>query len=362
MRIALIHPVYWPEVHRGSERIVNDIGRRMAARGHEVTLITSHRGRSSASHEDGMRVLRGRRPRRLPGMGLYELFLETVPGAAWQLLRGGYEAAHAFHLSSAALARRGGGPPFAYSFHGIPTRTYLTARRRRIEMLRLSIEAAAAVTVLSEAAAQVMRRHLLTDPELLPAGVDLSAFAPGPEREPEPMILYPASFTDPRKRAGLLLEAFAELRRERRQARLVLADNPDPAIGGGRPRLPEGARWADLNAPGALEEAYRRAWVTALPSVDEAQGLVLLQSLASGTPFVAARSGAPPQIHGGRQGVGRLFDPDDRAALVRALGEALDLAASDGTRAACLDRAAGYSWQRLEPAHEDLYLRLAEAA
>ena len=358
MRVALVHPLYWPEVHRGSERIVHDIGAGLAQRGHEVVLITTHPGPSAARSEDGMRVIRRRRLPRPPGAGLHELFLETVPGAALDLRRGSFDVAHAFHLSSAVAAvaaRRLGGPPVVYSFHGVATRTYLVARRHRASMLRWAIAGSAATTALSAAAAASLRHHLFIDPLVLPAGLDLGAFAPAGPRREAPTLLCAASFSDPRKRVPLLLEAFAELRSSVPEARLILADNPDPSIVGARPELPAGAEWADLNAPGALAEAYSGAWATVLPSEHEAQGMVVLESLACGTPVVAARSGAPPEILGDSTGTGVLFEPGGRAGLARAMEQALDLAAAPPTAAACRSRAEEFSWERLLPEHETVY-------
>jgi phosphatidylinositol alpha-mannosyltransferase len=363
MRIALVHPLYWPEVHRGSERIVHDIGAGLARRGHEVVLLTTHPGRSAARSEDGMRVIRRRRAPRPPGAGLHELFLETVPRTALDLRRGSFDVAHAFHLSSAVAAvaaRRLGGPPVVYSFHGVATRTYLVARRHRASMLRWAIAGSAATTALSAAAAASFRHHLFIDPLVLPAGLDLGAFAPAGSRREAPTLLCAASFTDPRKRVPLLLEAFAELRSSVPEARLVLADNPDPSIAGARPELPAGAEWADLHAPGALAEAYTSAWATVLPSEHEAQGMVVLESLACGTPVVAARSGAPPEILGDSGEIGLLFEPGDRAGLAGALRGGLDLGAAPQTAGACRSRAEDFSWERLLPEHEALYDAVVE--
>ena len=80
MRLALLHPTYWPEVRRGSERLAHDLGAGLAARGHAVRLLTSHRGRPATSVEDGIEVVRAWRPpdgrlrRRL-----YEEHLTHVP-------------------------------------------------------------------------------------------------------------------------------------------------------------------------------------------------------------------------------------------------------------------------------------------
>jgi glycosyltransferase involved in cell wall biosynthesis len=222
-------------------------------------------------------------------------------------------------------------------------------------MLRRVLEGANVTTVLSAAAAAPFHRYLGFEPLVLPAGVDLSEFAPG-ERHPEPTFFCASAFTDPRKRISLLLEAFAGLRERVPEARLLLTDLAGAPA---RPRLPDGAEWVAVDAPGALAAAYAAAWATVLPSVHEAQGLVLLESLASGTPVVASRSGFPPEVLGGAPEAGRLFEPDDSAGLARAMTEALALAGDAGTAAACVGRAEGFSWTRLIGRHEEAYAMAA---
>jgi glycosyltransferase involved in cell wall biosynthesis len=355
MRIAMAHPVYWPEVRRGTERVVHDLGVELAARGHEVTLLTTQPRAAGQAVEDGIRIHRARRPPPVPGLGIYELYLETVPQLVWSLRNGDYDVVHAFYLSSAfgaALARRAGGPRFVYSFHGIPTRRYLVARRRRIWMLETVIERADSVSVLSESAAEPFRRYLRHDPVVLPAGVSPRWFESSAERDQQPTLLCTAAFTDPRKRIPLLLEAFAALRGRRPEVRLLLSDI---AAASDRPALPEGARWVDLDRAEDLAAAYAAAWATVLPSVEEAQGMVLLESLASGTPVVAARSGAPAEILDGQEDIGALFAPDDADDLERALGEVLELAERSAIGEDCRARASQFSWSALIERHEAFY-------
>ena len=104
---------------------------------------------------------------------------------------------------------------------------------------------------------------------------------------------------------------------------------------------------------------YASAWVSALPSRAEAFGMVVVESLACGTPVVAARDGALPELID-RPEVGELFDGDDPDVLARALAVALDRsAASNGTVvAACRARAADFSVARSADAHEALYREL----
>ena len=44
MRLAITHATCWPEVRRGSERMLSDMAGVMAARGHDVTVISTTPG------------------------------------------------------------------------------------------------------------------------------------------------------------------------------------------------------------------------------------------------------------------------------------------------------------------------------
>jgi glycosyltransferase involved in cell wall biosynthesis len=110
----------------------------------------------------------------------------------------------------------------------------------------------------------------------------------------------------------------------------------------------------ELDRTDSLARAYRSAWATVLPSIHEAFGLVLLESLASGTPVVAARSGAAPDVAGGN-GTGRLFEPDDEDDLARAMSEALDLATAPDSAERCREQARRYDWDRVVESYERVY-------
>ena len=45
LKVALLSPVFWPEVRRGGERFVRELADGLIAEGHEPRLITTHRGR-----------------------------------------------------------------------------------------------------------------------------------------------------------------------------------------------------------------------------------------------------------------------------------------------------------------------------
>ena len=342
-RIALLAPAYWPEVRRGGERLVHDLGTGLAARGHAVRLLTSHRGRTTRAVEDGMEIVRHRRP---PDGRLvrrrFDDHLTHVPLSWATLRRGDEELAHAFHHADAQATIRSGRPAI-YTFLGVPHRAGLANRRLRLDLVLSAIERSDATLALSEAAAREFRRWLGVDPQVIHPGVDLAAFTPGGERAEAFTVVCPAALEAPQKRAGLLRDAFAIVRRERPGARLVVQR-------GGPLDDEPGVDARDLDDHDALIAAYRSAHVTALASIGEAFGLVLVESLACGTPAVACGDAAGPEVLGD---AGATFSGEDPQALADAI---LDAAVIPAAR--CRERSERFSIERCVAAHEELYRSL----
>lgn len=357
MRIALCHPTYWPDVRRGSERVVHDLAVSLVDLGHEVTILTTHRRPTTVNFEEGVRVVRSWRPPGFAPMRWYESFVETVPALLWRLARERFDVVQAFHLASAwgaVRARRCGDPPVIFSFHGSINKEYLTVRRYRLEMLHQVIGRADALTALSPFAAESFARYLLVRPLVLPAGVVDGSFTQRGEPANAPTLLCAADLSDPRKRGDLLFEAFAALRAEVPAAQLVLAaGNDERTQVAGR----AGIVSLPIRGTAALANAYSEAWVTVHPAIDEALGLVMIESLACGTPVVAARSGAAPSIVSS-EAVGRLFEPDDRSSLLNGLRLGLELSSLGGTGPACRARASEFVWSRLVHLYDDLYAQV----
>ena len=97
--------------------------------------------------------------------------------------------------------------------------------------------------------------------------------------------------------------------------------------------------------------------------------MVVIESMASGTPVVGTRDGALPElIH--NDTVGRLFDPGpangaepvNAPGLAQALLECLELSRRPETALRCRERAEEFGWDRIGPVFEDLYERLAAGA
>lgn len=362
-RIALLHPCFWPEVRRGSERMLNDLATGLASAGDRPTLITSHLQPAARSRERGYDVLRLRRPRgRRFQVGLRSEYLTHVPGVYRALRAEPFDIAHAAYPSDALAAQlwsRRIAAPHVFSAMGMPNS--LTRKRRLwFSLQSRAVLHADVVTALSSAAAERVRALFgRDDVRVIQPGVDLDRFAPGPARAETPTIFCAAAVDDPRKRVRLLVEAFALLRRQHPQASLLLS--APSGRGGGRPHVEPapGVELVDLRSDEAVVDCYRRAWVSVLPSVDEAFGLVLVESLACGTPVVASSHGALPEVIGNAE-VGCLFDGDEPITLARSLTEAMALAEDPRVAAACRRRASDFSLQRMTSSYRDLYRELLQ--
>ena len=357
MKVALLHPCYWPEVRRGSERFLHDLATGLVARGHEPTLITSHAGPSSRTVEDGFEIVRHRRPRlerHLPEQ--WEDHLTHLPRSWRTLVRGDFDVAHAAFPTDGLLAARWSkrsGRRALLSYMGVPDRGWLDAARFRRAALRRALRGCVPIA-LSQVAAREFREELGIEAEVIYPGVDLDAFAPGPGRAAAPTIVCAAVPEERRKRVDLLVEAFALVRRELPDAQLVLNRPRDPALSASWEPVP-GIELRNLDDRPDLAAAYREAWVSVLPSTNEALGLVLVEALACGTPVVGTNAFGIPEVID-RPELGRLFEggADD---LARALLETLELARDPATADACRRRAMSFSTERMVDAYEDVYRR-----
>ncbi|MBV9485660.1 MAG: glycosyltransferase family 4 protein [Frankiaceae bacterium] len=352
MRIALLHPFSWPEVRRGGERYAHDLAWWLTSQGHDVDFVTVG-ATDTTEYAAGSRIVKlAPRPTSMAdrrGLTGLDGFGRTV--LPW-LSSHRYDVVHSL-ATSATVAAVKAKQRVVYSVIGHPGPLRKKIRRPDRKLLDRACHAANVVTALSASAASETTAMTGVPARVVQPGVRLDVFSPNLRaRRGRPELLFAADVEDRRKRLSVMLDAMPMVLKSVPQARLVIAgpgvlpDDVDPAVR------------AAMDTPGVgtfadVSERFRRAHVTVLPSVDEAFGLVLVESLACGTPVVGARSGGLPEIV--VPAVGNLAEPDDAASLAVAIIETVALAENPATPAVCATHAARWSWDVVGPQHLDAY-------
>jgi glycosyltransferase involved in cell wall biosynthesis len=177
-------------------------------------------------------------------------------------------------------------------------------------------------------------------------GVDHEHFFPG-SVEREPFLLYPARRW-PHKNHERLFEAFAILREQRSDLRLVLTG------GGGHGALPDGVESRGNLDFAELPDLFRRASALVFPSLYEGFGQPVLEAMACGCPVACSNAASLPEIAGD---AARLFDPRDPADIARATLDVL--AAPDEWRRRGLEQASRFSWDATARATDAVYRELS---
>jgi phosphatidylinositol alpha-mannosyltransferase len=273
------------------------------------------------------------------------------------LARGRFDATHAFmpHDAVAAIrTRRLGGHRTLYDEMGVP---WLVWHKLRDERARQRVARDVDVYgCMSQYALDALHANSDREGVRIPGGVRLGAFQPAVAREPVPTLLFSGAFDVPFKGVASLLEALA----------LAAAKEPDVQLwlsgpGDGTALLaaaPAAARERTtilpLGEPGDQAGRYARAWATVLPSQRESFGMVMLESLACGTPIVTTDHGAPQELV--TPATGAVSAAGDAASLADALVRAIALARRPETAAACRESATPYDWDDgIAPLLEKLY-------
>jgi glycosyltransferase involved in cell wall biosynthesis len=164
---------------------------------------------------------------------------------------------------------------------------------------------------------------------IIPLGVDTRLFRPRPQQpRVKGRIVTVTSADSPLKGLSTLLRAVAKLATER-DAHLVVVGTPSSATREQVALLALGDTVTFAN--GLPDEEYAEllasAEVAVIPSLYEGFSLPAVEHLASGTPLVASRAGALPEVVGE---AAVLVEPGDPEELAAALRDLLD----DGARRA----------------------------
>jgi phosphatidylinositol alpha-mannosyltransferase len=354
VRLAFTHAFCWPEVQRGGERLLHELAGAMARRGHTVTILSSASTRRT-SVEDGVRVVRLRHPAVTDKMTEEHWFGKHV---FWPLLRGRYDVVHSLGIDDAAAsivaARVHPRRRTVLTHLGIPSREHYQDDPdfHWHEFVARHIDV---FGCMSRYAARTLETDYGRAAALTPGGVHLERFAVSRRRSEHPTLFYSGALTEPRKHLDDLLAALAILAVDVPEVRLRLAGSGDPtALIAAAPPAARDRVDVVPNASPELSALYGEAWATVLPSEYEAFGIVLVESLACGTPIVVCDHAAPPEL--AQPGVGVVAPPRDPAALADACRRAFDLVREPGIEQRCRAAAAPYDWDTgVAPAVEALY-------
>jgi len=183
-------------------------------------------------------------------------------------------------------------------------------------------------------------------------GVDESFFQASSETfdSRAPYVLFVGT-PEPRKNLERLLEAIRITRRKGLAEELLIV-----GAGGWGQNTIDGAEVKQLGrvSDSDLRKLYRGASCVAVPSLHEGFGLTALEAMASGTPVVAAHTGALPEITGG---AAVLVDPLHPAAIADGIIHCIDERAALST--AGLARAKEFTWERCAAETAAVYKELA---
>ncbi len=205
------------------------------------------------------------------------------------------------------------------------------------------------VTISEHAREALLARYGLAQDRVraIHLGVDHDVFTPGDNVSRGRFLLYPAR-PWPHKNHARLFEAFARLRGERPELRLVLTGEGDFGA------LPDNVEARGRVSRDELVDLYRRASALVFPSLYEGFGMPVLEAMACGCPVACSNATSLPEVAGE---AARLFDPLDVDEIGAAFADVLD--EPEPWVARGLERAKGFTWDACARAHEGVYRELS---
>jgi glycosyltransferase involved in cell wall biosynthesis len=374
----------WEGDYRGT--FIWEACRALSTLGTHVLVVAPH-AEGAKTHEDiaGVEIFRPRylRPER------WEILLDTPGGLPVVWEKGGpgrlivlpLLAAHA--LAIARIARRCDLIHANWTFSAFAAGLTEPIHRRPIVctvqgsdiyraaripfaagLARRTLRSARRVIALSASLAEGAAA-LGVDPDriaVIPNGVDAARFHPnGTPREP--VLLFAGSLIQ-RKGLNALLHAMALIHRRHPAHHLVLiGDGPKRAELETQSRalgIGEAVYFTGSLSPEEVARWMRRAELFVLPSLEEGQGVALLEALASGTPCVGSRAGGIPEVLSPQWG--ELVEPGNPEALADCILGLIDSPSSRQAmgRAAAAGVRAVYDWPVVARRILDVYREALE--
>jgi glycosyltransferase involved in cell wall biosynthesis len=303
-RLAVLHVIGWvAQRYGGPPRNVRDVAAAQAARGHDVTVLTTDR--------NGPRRLEPAERRRLSSDHRWEIVEVPTRGPvltpafarrAWDLA-GAADVVHLHGIYSPPVAAAGlaalrRGVPFVQQLHGAATRYHWRQKRWKKAPWELLVQgpligrAAAALAMTEMEAEQGARVFPKARIRIVPPPVvDETDLAEPSHRNGEhpPTVGFLGRISE-KKGAPILLAAFARIVSEFPDARLVVAGPDDEGIGVRmRPEIERLGLTGRVSLPGMVIGPEKAKLVGefdvfALPSADESFGIAVVEAMEAELP------------------------------------------------------------------------------
>ncbi|WP_435745237.1 glycosyltransferase family 4 protein [Nocardioides sp. SYSU DS0663] len=371
LRIAMLGTRGLPATFGGIEHHVEQVGRRLVERGHEVTVYSQrgYSGQRGTTTHHGMTVVQ------VPSVASRSL--EALAHAGLSTVAAMHARHDVLHYHAvgpgvaAPLPRAVSHAAVVQTIHGLDAERDKWGRGARA-MLRGATWLSARVPHRTVTVSATLKDHYAArygrECTYIPNGTsprpraELSAAARDAGVEPGRYVLFVGRLV-PEKRPDLLIRAWADVPTDLRLVVVGGSSYTDEyveelhalAAADDRVLMP-GYAFGD-----ELDGYFSSAGLFVQPSALEGLPLTLLEAVGSRLPSVV--SDIPPHLEvvGGDRPGARVFATDDRADLVRALSTAL--ADLDGERRAAGvladDVLARYDWDRCTDELEQVYLAAA---
>lgn len=379
MKLAITHPTTFDRVRRGTERFAHELAVYMTRRGHDVTVIACKPGPGEKTRRHGY-LQDSHRRWWIPAFGRAGI-LEAhtfLPSCFTALVKQRFDIVQSCGFTDAYAAQLAGritGTPTVFFVNAIPPPVkYYRSVSLGGGVFHRAINGADEIIVLSQYVNDFCERRFGRRGIELPVPVDTDLFSPQPvAQNGRQYIACTAALDDRRKGGRVLMRAFNLVRQQAPLLELdICCPLPDDLrkelISLVQPEHRAAVNFRGEGEAGDLPDIYSGACATVLPSLWEAFGLVVIESMACGTPVAGSRDGALPETIC-NDGVGRLFDPgggsespeaSNYAGLAQAIIETLELARRPQTADVCRDHALQYGWHALGPRYEALYREVIE--
>ena len=357
----------------GSGVVATELGKALAAQGHEVHFITYNQPVRLGSFHPGVyyhEVEVSKYP--LFEYPPYELVLtskmvEVVQTHNLNLLHVHYAIPHASAAVNAKriLAEAGLTVPVVTTLHGTDI-TLLGKDASFKPVITHAINASDVVTTVSQSLKDDTVRlfEVSRDVEVVHNFVCPSHYERPPDLEfrsqlsPKgtPLLCHVSNFR-PVKRVLDVIDTFARVRAEREATVLMVGDGPDRARAEARCR--ELDLTQDVVFLGKVKNPIEPLLISdllLLPSETESFGLVALEAMAAGVPVVSSNVGGLPEVNV-QEETGFLRDVGDVEGMAQDALKVLSDGALRGFKQRAKARAAEFTIDRILPHYLDLYQR-----